>query len=93
MIQNFFVSFLLASFSGTGKFCQKLLFLHQLTHNITNDCSLFIKIVSSEYLQNMLCTQIAIFVLFLHSEQFWYTISWRNGEDPDKYINYILSFR
>ena len=32
------------------------------------------KIVSSEYLQNMLCTQIVVFVLFWHSEQFWYTI-------------------
>ena len=53
--------------------CQKLLFLHQLTHNMTTDCSLFMKIVSSEYLQNMLCTQIVVFVLFWHSEQFWYT--------------------
>ena len=33
---------------------QKLLFLHQLTHNMTKDCSLFMKIVGSEYLQNML---------------------------------------
>ena len=33
--------------------CQKLLFLHQLTHNMWTDCSLFMKIVSSEYLQNM----------------------------------------
>ena len=44
--------------------CQKLLFLHQLTHNMMTDCSLFMKIVSSEYLQNMLCTQIVVFVLF-----------------------------
>ena len=44
--------------------CQKLLFLHQLTHNMTTDCLLFMKIVSSEYLQNMLCTQIVVFVLF-----------------------------
>ena len=36
--------------------CQKLFFLHQPTHNMMNDCSLFMKIVSSEYLQNMLCT-------------------------------------
>ena len=53
--------------------CQKLLFLHQLTHNMMTDCSLFMKIVSSEYLQNMLCTQIVVFVLFRLSEQFWYT--------------------
>ena len=43
--------------------CQKLLFLHQLTNNTTTDCSLSMKIISSEYLQNM----------FWHSEQFWYT--------------------
>ena len=45
-------------------FCQKLLFLHQLTHNMTTDCSLFMKIVNSEYLQNMLCTQNVFLVLF-----------------------------
>jgi hypothetical protein len=53
--------------------CQKLLFLHQLTHNMMTDCSLFMKIVSSEYLRNMLCTQIVVFALFWHSEQLWYT--------------------
>ena len=40
--------------------CQKLLFLHQLTHNMMTNCALFMKIVSSEYLQYMLCTQIVI---------------------------------
>ena len=40
---------------------------------MTTDFSLFMKIVSSECLQNMLCTQIVVFVLFWHSEQFWYT--------------------
>ena len=44
-----------------------------LIYSSTTDCSLFMKIVSSEYLQNMLCTQIVVFVLFWHSEQFWYT--------------------
>ena len=53
--------------------CQKLLFLNQLTPNMTTDCSLFMKIVSSEYLQNMLCTQIVVFALFWLSKQFWYT--------------------
>ena len=47
--------------------CQKVLFLHQLTHNMMTDCSLFMKIVSSEYLQNMLCTQIVVFVLTLRT--------------------------
>ena len=31
------------------------------------------KIVSSEYLQDMFCTQIFVFVFFQHSEQFGYT--------------------
>ena len=53
--------------------CQKLLFLHQLTHNMTTDWSLFKTIVSSKYLQNMLSTQIVVFVWFWHSEQFWRT--------------------
>ena len=50
------------------------LFLQQITRNMAADCSFFMKIVSSEYLQNMLCTQIIVSVLFWrHSEQFWYT--------------------
>ena len=44
--------------------CQKLLFLHQLTHNMTTDCSLFMKIVSPEYLLTMLCTEIVVVVFF-----------------------------
>ena len=43
--------------------CQKLLFLHQLTHNITTDCSLnlqiqYMKIASSEHVMywDPLCT-------------------------------------
>ena len=47
--------------------CQKLLFLHRLTHNMTTDCSLFMKILSSEYLQNMLFTKIVVFVLTLRT--------------------------
>ena len=44
--------------------CQKLLFLHQLKHSMTTDYSLFMKIVSSEYLQDLLCAQIVVFVSF-----------------------------
>jgi penicillin-binding protein-related factor A (putative recombinase) len=49
--------------------CQKPLFLNQLTHNMTTDCSLFMKSISSEYLQNILCTQIVGFVLFCFDKQ------------------------
>ena len=45
--------------------CQKLLFLHQLTHNITKDCSLNYKKSTSYAL-----IVHTIFVLFWHSEQF-----------------------
>ena len=43
---------------------QKLLFLHQLSHNMTTYCSLnykfnkYVKIPSSEHGENMLCTEI-----------------------------------
>ena len=45
--------------------CQKLLFLHQLTHNMTTECSLNYE-VSTWKLQapNMLCTQIVWFFCF-----------------------------
>ena len=74
--------------------CQKLLFLHQLTHNMTTDCSLFMKIVTSGYLQNILCTQIFAFVLFWHSEQFWYTTCSADVAASEKDLpvpNYIWS--
>ena len=35
--------------------CQKLLFLHQLTHNMMTDCSFNYKLKPGE---NMLCTEI-----------------------------------
>ena len=46
--------------------CQKLLFLHQLTNNMTTDCSLnykfnkYMKIPSSEHGENLLCTEIVL---------------------------------
>ena len=51
-------TFEIASFIQVN-LCQKLLFLVKITRNMTTDCSLFMKIVSSEYLQNM-CTQIVV---------------------------------
>ena len=41
--------------------CQKLLFLHQLTHNMTTDCSLNYKFSTWKFQdQNMLCTKIVL---------------------------------
>ena len=60
-------SFCCLKFLVQVNLCQKLLCLHQLTHNINTDCSLFMKIVSSEYLQNMLSTQIVVFVLIVRT--------------------------
>ena len=56
--------------------CQKLLFLHQLTLNMMADCSLFMKIVSWEVripAEHVVFINCFFFVLFWHSEQFWYT--------------------
>ena len=55
---------------GTGK-SMSLLFLHQITHNITIDCLLNYQFSTWKLqTQNMLYTQI---VLFQHSEQFMFT--------------------
>jgi hypothetical protein len=43
--------------------CQKLLFLHQLTHNMTTDCSLNYQFSTWKFqAQNMLCTQIFFYI-------------------------------
>ena len=56
---------------GTGKSLSEALIF--ASTNPQYDNRLFMKIVSSKYLQNMLFTQIVVFVLFWHSEQFWHT--------------------
>ena len=56
---------------STGKSLSEALIF--ASTNPRYDNRLFMKKVSSEYLQNMLCTQIVVFVLFWHSKQFWYT--------------------
>jgi hypothetical protein len=49
--------------------CQKLFFLHQLTHNMTNDCPWTYQFSKWKLqVQNMLCTQIVFFVFVL---AFW----------------------
>ena len=54
--------------------CQKHLFLHQLTQNMTKDCSLIYQVLHEKIqAQNMLFTYIVF--LFWHSEQFMYTTS------------------
>ena len=53
---------------------QKHLFFHQLTHNLTKDCSLNYEFSTWKLqAQNMLCTQIVFLFLYWHSEQFMYT--------------------
>ena len=45
--------------------CQNHLFLHQLTHNMTTDCSLNYKFSTWKFqAQNMLCTQIVFLFCF-----------------------------
>ena len=58
---------------GTGKLCQKHLFSHQLTHNMTKDCSLIYQFSTWKLqAQNMLCTQIVFYFCFdIQSNMFW----------------------
>ena len=53
--------------------CQKLLFLHQLTHNMTKNCSLNTSSVNENCKLRTCCEHKLFFVLFWHSEQFMYT--------------------
>ena len=53
---------------------QKHLFLHQLTQNMTKDCSLNYKFSTWKFqAQNMLCTQIVFCFCIDNSKQFMYT--------------------
>ena len=52
--------------------CQKLLFLHQLTHNMTTDCSLNYKFNSWKFQAQTWGEHVAYRNCFWHSEQFLY---------------------
>ena len=54
--------------------CQKLLFLHQLTHNMTTDCSLNYKFNTWKFQAQTLEEHVVYRNCFWHSEQFLYTI-------------------
>ena len=59
--------------------CQKLLFLPQLTHNMTTDCSLNYEFSAWKYQAQNMSKESSVhkLFLFLHSEQFMYTTcSW-----------------
>ena len=53
--------------------CQKYLFLHQLTHNITTDCSLNYKFNTWKFQAQTWGEHIVYRNCFWHSEQFLYT--------------------
>ena len=75
--------------------CQKLLFLHQLTHNMTTDCSFqymkILEIVSD--IQNNLCTQ-HVLPMFCKNKSFWqrFTYNKRNIIEWDANMLYNVSF-
>ena len=53
---------------------ERLLFLHQLIHNMTKDCSLIYQFCTwKQRAQNMLCTKIVYLFLFWHSKRFMCT--------------------
>ena len=59
---------------------QKHLFLYQLTHNMTKDCSLNYEFSIWKFqAQNIFFTQIIFLFLFWHSEQFMYTTCFELG--------------
>ena len=53
--------------------CQKLLFLHQLTHNMTTDCSLNYKSNAWKFQAQTWGEHVVYRNYFCHSEQFLYT--------------------
>ena len=53
--------------------CQKLLFLHQLTHNMTTDCSLNYKFNTWNFQAQAWGEQVGYRNCFRYSEQFLYT--------------------
>ena len=53
--------------------CQKLLFLHQTTHNMTTDCSLNYKLNTWKFQAQTLGEHAVCRNCFWHSEQFLYT--------------------
>ena len=53
--------------------CQKLLFLHQLTHNMKTDCSLNYKFNTSKFQAQTWGEHVVYRIFFWHSEQFLYT--------------------
>ena len=54
--------------------CQKLLFLHQLTHNMTTDCSLKYEFNRWKFQAQTWGEHVVYRNCFWHSEQFLYTI-------------------
>ena len=68
--------FLVTSFSSCTvqvNHCQKLLFLHQLTHNMTTDCSLNYKFNTWKFQVQTWGEHVMCSNCFWHSEQFLYT--------------------
>ena len=83
--------------------CQKLLFLHQLTHNMTTDCSLNYNFNTWKFqAQTRLCTEIVseiqiffctqhVLPMFCKKKSFWqrFTCTWTIWRKPN---NYVLGF-
>ena len=72
--------------------CQKLLFLHQLTHNMTTDCSLNYKFNTWKFQAQTCGEHVVRRNCFRHSEQFLYTTCFakRRASDKDSPIKHML---
>ena len=78
--------------------CQKLLFLHQLTHNMTTDCSLNYKFNTWKFQAQAWREYVKYRNCFQHSEQFLQTTcsAKRRASDKDLSVNnlaVIIEFR
>ena len=58
---------------ASANLCQKLLFLHQLTHNMTTDCSLNYKLNTSKFKAQTWGEHVVYRNCFWHSEKMLYT--------------------
>jgi len=70
--------------------CQKLLFLHQLTHNMTADCSLNYKRNTWKFQAQTWREHVVYRNCFWHSEQFLYTTCSHHVRQKEELLTKIL---
>ena len=72
--------------------CQKLLFLHQLTHNMTKDCSLNYKFNTWKFQAQTWGEHVVYRNCFWHPEQFLYTTCFPHVLQKDEFLTKIYLY-